>query len=233
MLSSIWAAAGSKAAPSRPGAMAWGGGSSQPKSSAPPPSWNVGPVVPAASALGAASAKASPMMRPPVNDEPGAKRFKMEEPAVKLNYGARELRRALAGLGAIEALKDRRAVPEMALAVRDGYIPELDARATFTHFAEVFGKAKTVGHKKALVFVVHELFDFMAKHCAFTQDNGTIAGWRRCCSEAFLIPIGKEVKVMRSESREVFCKLVQTWGRSSRWPADEMRQLRDAWDMMD
>merc|ERR1711884_870852 len=103
-----------------------------------------------------------------------------------------ELRRELRSLGEPESLQDKRAIPTATASVRDRYLPLLSPSTVFTAFAEVFCQSRGIAHRKALVYVVCELF-MAARGVAMRPEER-----RLTCVEKFLLRIGKLVKGFNS-----------------------------------
>lgn len=161
---------------------------------------------------------------------PGSPDFPPQDeimPKGDLNPPAQEkaLRRELKVLGKAENLQDKDSIPRATESVRDRYLPQLGASTVFTAFADVFCRAKGVAHRKAMAYVVHELF--MAKRGSAMRPEER----RLTCIEKFLLRIGKVVKGFNSEERQAYVKLVGAWQTARVLMPAELTQVKDAWDM--
>lgn len=137
----------------------------------------------------------------------------------------KDLRRELKVLGRAESLSEKQSIPMTTDSVRERYLPELGPSAVFTAFADVFCRAKGVAHRKAMCYVVHELF--MGKRGTAMRPEER----RLTCIEKFLLRIGKVVKGFNSQEREAYVKLVAAWQKARVLMPAELTQVKDAWDM--
>jgi len=137
----------------------------------------------------------------------------------------KQLRRDLKMLGTSESLGDKASIPRTTESARDKYLPTLGAKTVFTLFADVFNRAKGVAHRKAILYVVHELF--MGKKGVTMKEEGH----RLNCLEHFLIRIGGSVKGFKTVERQAYIKAANTWTQYRVLLPSELSQLKDAWDM--
>jgi len=138
---------------------------------------------------------------------------------------ARDLLRALKGLGKRETLTDKKSVPRLAHSVKESFFDELGADAVFKAFAQMFTTAKGVGHRKAILYVVHDLL---------TRKGGeamALDGRRPSCFRGFLVKIGPRLRSFPADERQQYCKLLDAWKKTQIFPPSEMSELKDAWDM--
>merc|ERR1712187_402582 len=109
-------------------------------------------------------------------------------------------------MGAAEALRDKRAIPSLARATRDKFLPML-GEATFSCFADAFEGTKGVAHRKSIVYVVHELF---------IRHSTVIGGAHKIsCLQNFLVRIGQVVRVLPEAERAVYLRLPGEWLKKS------------------
>jgi len=137
----------------------------------------------------------------------------------------KQLRRDLKTLGTSESLGDKTSIPRATESMRERYLPSLGAKSVFAVFADIFGRAKGVAHRKAILYVIHELF--MGKKGVAMKDEGC----RLNCLEHFLIRIGAFVKSFKTAERQAYKKAADTWGQARVLLPTELSQLKDAWDM--
>lgn len=137
----------------------------------------------------------------------------------------KDLKRELKILGTAEALQDRSSIPRSTEAMRDKFLVALNSKAVFTIFTEVFSRAKGVAHRKAILYVVHELF--MGNKGLTMKGEGC----RVNCLEHFLLRIGDTVKRFRTDERQAYIKAAKHWEQFKVLLPAELSQLKDAWDM--
>eukprot|EP00931_Biecheleriopsis_adriatica_P075807 TRINITY_DN49594_c0_g1_i1.p1 TRINITY_DN49594_c0_g1~~TRINITY_DN49594_c0_g1_i1.p1 ORF type:complete len:352 (+),score=63.98 TRINITY_DN49594_c0_g1_i1:80-1135(+) len=137
----------------------------------------------------------------------------------------REFRRALKYLGTLDGLNDTQAIPNMADQVEQKWLPVLGAQQVFGLLSQAFLNVTGVGHRKAIVYIVHELL-CKRKGQSLDRDDG-----RETCFKSFLKPIGIEIRAFTSAERAVYCKIVQHWAKRKVLTQREMLEVRDAWDI--
>jgi len=137
----------------------------------------------------------------------------------------KELRRQLKHLGKAENLEDKHSIPRCTEAVRERFLPALGPSVVYTAFADLFIKAKGVAHRKAMAYVVHELF--MGKRGAAMKPEER----RVVCVDKFLVRIGKMIRGFGSEERQAYVKLLTTLTKARIMFPDEVSKVKDAWDM--
>merc|ERR1719221_2603589 len=137
----------------------------------------------------------------------------------------KDLRRELKILGKHEALEDRAAIPTLTASIRESYLPQLGGRSVFTAFGDIFTRAKGVAHRKALLYVVHELF--MGKRGSGMKPKGR----RECCLEHFLLRIGSHVVAFKADERQAYQRALSAWKAARVMLPNELQQVKDAWDM--
>ena len=93
----------------------------------------------------------------------------------------------------------------------------------FATFAEAFNAAKGVGHRKAIVYTIHELFTINSAPMAMED--------RRRCLQKFLVPIGDRVRKFTVEERKSYCKLTEIWKKLEIFLASDWDRLKIAWDV--
>lgn len=171
---------------------------------------------------------ASPEMAPPEEEDQKMYMHKEEDPKMEPEMQPaynKELRRELKTLGAAESLDDKSSIPRITEDVRERYLPQLGGRAVFTAFGDVFCRAKGVAHRKAMAYVIHELF--MGKRGAAMRPEER----RLTCIEKFLLRIGKMIKSFGSDERQAYVKLLSAWQSARVLMPAELTQVKDAWDM--
>jgi len=138
----------------------------------------------------------------------------------------KDVRHELKKLGLPEALADKECIPRATATVTKDYLPVLGPAAVFTAFHDAFNKCKGIAHRKAILYVVHDLF--LGKR---TQKAMTVPGRREACVQQFLIKIGAAVKSFKSDERQAYVKVAQAWEKSRVLLPDELQRVKDAWDM--
>lgn len=137
----------------------------------------------------------------------------------------KDLRRELKLLGKVESLQDKTAIPRATASVRERYLPQLGPSVVFASFTDMFSKAKGVAHRKAMAYVVHELF--MAKKGSAMRPEER----RLTCIEKFLLKVGKIIKGFGSEERQAYVKIIAAWKAARVLMPLELAHVKDAWDM--
>jgi len=100
----------------------------------------------------------------------------------------------------------------------------LGANVIFQTLAEVFNKLEgRVGHRKALVYLAHELFTKRKKEIPFED--------QKLCVEKFLVMIGPEIRAMKVKEREAYIELIGLWERRQVISPGDLKRLKDVWDM--
>lgn len=178
-------------------------------------------------AVGNASASA-PLVKAPDEDFPNMDDATLgltAKPEARERPLEKDLRRELKVLGRAESLNDKSSIPRTTESVRERYLPQLGGSPVFTAFADVFCRAKGIAHRKAMAYVIHELF--MAKRGAAMRPEDR----RLLCIEKFLLRIGKVVKGLPCEERQAYVKLLGAWQAARVLMPAELTQVKDAWDM--
>jgi len=137
----------------------------------------------------------------------------------------RDLRRAIKSLGKIENLYDKTAIPAFGEALRDRYLPELGAVAVFSALGDTFVAAKGVAHRKAMVYGAHELIMRKRGRALAVDDR------RACCLRHFFMRIGKCIRGFKADERHAYIRLVGAWQSAKSFPAVELAELKEAWDV--
>lgn len=103
-------------------------------------------------------------------------------------------------------------------------MPDAGACA-FEPFAEIYVAAKGVAHRKAIVYVVHELLKRKGGEALAPEER------RSSCMGHFLVRIGNKVRALPVNERESYCKLVTSWEKGKLLRPAELAELKEAWDM--
>eukprot|EP00931_Biecheleriopsis_adriatica_P065186 TRINITY_DN39790_c0_g1_i1.p1 TRINITY_DN39790_c0_g1~~TRINITY_DN39790_c0_g1_i1.p1 ORF type:complete len:538 (+),score=127.92 TRINITY_DN39790_c0_g1_i1:120-1733(+) len=135
----------------------------------------------------------------------------------------KELRRAVKHLGTREGLQDKESIPTLATEIENRWLAELGGQEVFDALAHVFRNVKGEGHRKAIVYVAHELL------CKRKGRSLEAEGRRAACFEAFLLPIGNEISTFRATEREAYNKLVAHWSKKVVLTGEELAKLMHAW----
>jgi len=135
----------------------------------------------------------------------------------------KDLRKALKSLGRSFALQDKNSIPTLAAAIRDRFMPSLSETTTFNEMKDCFLAAKLVAHRKALVYVVHELLT-RKKGEAMDEDR------QSACLRLFLLPIGDRIRGYKADERTAYCRVVSDWSKRKALPPSAMKELKDSWD---
>lgn len=136
----------------------------------------------------------------------------------------KDLRRLLKGLGKKESLQDSQAIPMVAAQIRQRYLVELSSATVFIVCSDAFAAARVVAHRKAIVYVAHELF---TRQRAVMRAEDRLVHCLRC----FLKPIGKTIRALKADEREAYCRLVAAWEKAKVFQPDELAELKEAWDV--
>lgn len=172
-------------------------------------------------ALAAATAKSSPLA-PPVGVG-GDTKVQLPDPVLKLTD--KDLRHELKALGKVGPLADKTAIPRATNMIREQFLPQLGSDIVFISFANIFNRAKSVAHRKAILYVVHELF--MGQKGVAMKSEAR----RQSCLRHFLLRIGTTVKSFRTDERESYLKAAKLWQTHRVLLPLELSQLKDGWDM--
>lgn len=189
----------------------------------------------AAVAYGAATAKAPPTAPPtkPAVEAGLATEVPAADPAPGLSMAGdipqpkddeQGLQLMLRSLGKVATLNDTKAIPSFAAAMKERFIQSLGPLSVFTAFAAAFLGAKLVAHRKAIVYVVHEVFMSCRKEKTFEE-------WRPTCLREFLLKIGKMVRGFKADERQSYCRVALEWKKRKCFPPEEFEQLKDSWDL--
>lgn len=173
--------------------------------------------------LGAATAKSAAMVRPSALSQ--AEAPPPVEATQRPPVSEKELLHELKVLGTKESLADKTAIPRVAALVREEYLSDLTPQVVFDAFHDIFSRLKGVAHRKALVYVIHELF--MGKKGLVMKEENC----RSSCLERFLLRIGATVKAFKSVERRAYIKAASAWADARVLLPTELVQLKDSWDM--
>lgn len=176
-------------------------------------------------ALAAATAKSASLAGPPAVK--GAIEESTAQPVEVASFqlSEKDLKKELKYLGKAAGLEDKTSIPRTTEAIRSQYLSQLGANAVFRTCAEMFGEAKVAAHRKALLYVVHELF--MGKKGVAMKPQER----RQSCVRNFFMRIGSSVKSFRTDEREGYIKAVTIWETARVLLPSEVAQIKDAWDM--
>eukprot|EP00811_Abedinium_folium_P014958 NODE_2393_length_2221_cov_4.724451.p1 GENE.NODE_2393_length_2221_cov_4.724451~~NODE_2393_length_2221_cov_4.724451.p1 ORF type:complete len:508 (-),score=98.72 NODE_2393_length_2221_cov_4.724451:270-1793(-) len=147
----------------------------------------------------------------------------------------RTLRNALKALGSAESLIDKGAIPRVARSLRDQHFLALGATRAFELFVEVFNTARGVAHRKAIVYVAHELL--AARRGSNDGSDAASSTWRTMraggrrasCLKSLLLPIGPTVRSFSEDERESYCRLLGKWEKLEALPDAGLKELEKAW----
>jgi len=109
--------------------------------------------------------------------------------------------------------------------LREDFLEKLGARLVFSAFGEAFAAAKGVAHRKAMVYVVHELLMRKGGDCM------RVEGRRAGCVQHFFLRIGSLVRGFKADEREAYCKIAAAWEKAQVLLPAELAQLKDGWDL--
>merc|ERR1712008_312413 len=135
---------------------------------------------------------------------------KEETPQGKPVDHERELRRAIKALGRLEALRNRESIPNLADAMMDKYFGVLGPGVVYSVLTQAFLAAKGVAHRKAMVYVTHELFMRKRGRLMKVDDRGTV------CFRGFF-----------ADERQAYVKLVHSWATNRVFVDEELKALKD------
>lgn len=184
------------------------------------------PAVAERSQVGGPSASESATLPPTseVADVPAAKHPWYEQAlAARTAERLKELKRLLVELGTADSLKDKKSIPTMAASVRSEYLPSLGAADTFTAFHTEFSSSSGVAHRKAILYVAHELLTKKSGTALATEDR------RRWCLQNFLLQIGSIVQSFPDTERSVYFRLPDAWDKAKALTPHEIEEVRVAW----
>merc|ERR1712008_286232 len=150
---------------------------------------------------------------------------KEETPQGKPVDHERELRRAIKALGRLEALRNRESIPNLADAMMDKYFGVLGPGVVYSVLTQAFLAAKGVAHRKAMVYVTHELFMRKRGRLMKVYDRGTV------CFRGFFLQIGKRIRGFRADERQAYVKLVHSWETNRVFVDEELKELKESWDI--
>lgn len=137
----------------------------------------------------------------------------------------RELRRAVKALGKLEALRNKESIPNLADEMIVKYLGVLGPGVVFSVLTQAFLSAKGVAHRKAMVYVTHELF--MRKRGRLMKVDDRRLG----CFRGFFMQIGKRIRGFRADERQTYVKLVHAWETNRVFIDEELKELKEAWDI--
>lgn len=137
----------------------------------------------------------------------------------------KDLRRAVKELGSSKSLEDKQSVPKLASEIRDRFLKQIAPEKVFKALAQVFQLAKGIAHRKAIVYVAHELLTRQKGQALAEEDR------RPSLLRHLLLPIGKFVRSFKAEERTSYCRLVEDWTRRKALPPGDLSLLKDAWDV--
>jgi len=186
------------------------------------PRFDSAAVLAAATPKAASMAPPAGLLAPPVGLQAEGPP-EMAPPDVAIS--SKDLRHDLKALGRPESLQDRTAIPRTTESVRDQYLPGLGANAVYKTFADVFGRVKGVAHRKAIMYVFHELF-MAKKGIAMHPSERRMSGL-----EHFLLRVGPAIKGYKSDERQAYVKAMTIWSEARVLLPAELAQVKDAWDM--
>eukprot|EP00812_Abedinium_dasypus_P003139 NODE_1386_length_1157_cov_265.265880.p1 GENE.NODE_1386_length_1157_cov_265.265880~~NODE_1386_length_1157_cov_265.265880.p1 ORF type:complete len:199 (+),score=32.36 NODE_1386_length_1157_cov_265.265880:3-599(+) len=158
-----------------------------------------------------------------VSVAPAAPLVSRVPPPLTPEASEKALRQALKALGSAESLTDKEAIPRIARSLRDQHFVAIGATRAFELFGDAFTAARGVAHRKALVYVAHELL--VARHGATMRAGGR----RASCLKSFLLPIGQTVQGFSEDERQSYCRLLGKWEKLEALPDDGFKELEQAW----
>mmetsp|Transcript_91980 Transcript_91980/g.177220 ORF Transcript_91980/g.177220 Transcript_91980/m.177220 type:complete len:510 (-) Transcript_91980:60-1589(-) len=137
----------------------------------------------------------------------------------------RELRRAIKALGKLEALRNKESIPNLADAMVDKYLGVLGPGVVYGVLTQAFLSAHGVAHRKAMVYVTHELFMRKRGRLMKVDDR------RAACFRGFFLQVGKRIRGFRADERQAYVRLVHSWETNRVFVDEELKELKKAWDI--
>mmetsp|Transcript_75902 Transcript_75902/g.134330 ORF Transcript_75902/g.134330 Transcript_75902/m.134330 type:complete len:719 (+) Transcript_75902:53-2209(+) len=149
----------------------------------------------------------------------------------------RELKSELKQLGTQESLQDKHAIPKFARQVCDKYLEQMGEKDTFQVFADVFHKVKFAGHRKALVFVAHDLLTNKrrfrsASHPSTdypSMDREKVVKFVVSLTNDFLMGISDAISKMPPEEHAIYEKILDLWTSKEALTSSDLATLRSRW----